>query len=240
MPTNTKVLIAEEHLLMAQGLRKLLETEFENVKITKCGRDLFSTVASFKPDVILLDSNLAQLHALEPTRDFQKLAEVSKVIMLASHPEPSHVVEAFRCGVSGYVLKQCSFPELIEAIDQVMSGRTYVTRLISPRAIAAAADRIQVKHAPPLTLRQREVLQLVAEGCTAKEIGFQLNLSVKTAVFHKMAIMDKLRLRTTAELTRYAIENKIVPAKWLQPARIKPAVESPTAMATAAPLLARA
>jgi DNA-binding NarL/FixJ family response regulator len=237
MPNSTKVLIAEEHLLLAQGLRKLLESEFENVKIMKYGRDLFSSVASFRPDVILLDRALAQLRALEPARDFQKLAEVSKVIMLAGHPEPSHVVEALRCGVRGYVLKRCSFPELIEAIHQVMTGRTYVTRLISQRAIAAAADQIQVKDAPPLTLRQREVLQLVAEGCTAKEIGIQLNLSVKTAVFHKMAIMDKLGLRTTAELTRYAIENNIVPTKWLQPARIEAAGES---LATVEPALARA
>ncbi|MEY2414000.1 MAG: hypothetical protein QOD84_2606 [Acidobacteriaceae bacterium] len=237
MTNSTKVLIAEEHLLMAQGLRKLLETEFENVKIMKYGRDLFSSVASFKPDVILLDRALAQLHGLDPARDFQKLADVSKVIMMAGQPEPSHVVEAFRCGVTGYVLKRCSFPELIEAINQVMTGRTYVTRLISQRAIAAAADRVQMKDNPPLTLRQREVLQLVAEGCTAKEIGIRLNLSVKTAVFHKMAIMDKLGLRTTAELTRYAIEHNIVPTKWPQPARIEAAGEC---LATVEPEFARA
>jgi DNA-binding NarL/FixJ family response regulator len=221
MPTGTKVLIAEEYFLMAQGLRKLLENEFQNVQIVEDGRDLFHSVASFKPDVILLDSRLAQLNGMDPARHFPKLAAVSKVIIVSGHAEPASVAEAFRAGVSGYVLKQCAFSELAQAIRQVIDGKPYVTPLISLRSIAAVADAMPLKYAVPLTPRQREVLQLVAEGCTAKEIANQLNLSVKTAVFHKMAIMDKLGLRTTAELTRYAIENNIVPAKWRQPARVE-------------------
>ncbi len=212
MLTSTKVLIAEEHFLMAQGLRKLLESEFENVKIAENGRELFSTVASFKPGVILLDGGLTLLNGTRPAEYFHKLAAVSKVIILSANAEPGHVVEALRSGVSGYLLKRCAFSELTQAIQQVINGKTYVTHLVSPRAVAAAADRVPVRDAVSLTPRQREVLQLVAEGCTAKEIASRLNLSVKTAVFHKMAIMDKLALRTTAELTRYAIENNIVPA----------------------------
>ncbi len=234
MPTSTKILVAEKYLLMAQGLRRLLESEFENVKIMKDGRDLFSIVANFKPDVILLDSALAQLNCTDPPWNVQNLVAVSKVIILTGHTDLLHVAKALKFGVCGYLLKRCSVSELTEAIHQVVAGKTYVTGLISQRAIAAAADQIPVKDAPPLTVRQREVLQLVAEGCTAKEIGIQLNLSVKTAVFHKMAIMDKLGLRTTAELTRYAIENNIVPAKWLQPARIEPARASSTLRTRAA------
>jgi DNA-binding NarL/FixJ family response regulator len=218
MTLSTKILIAEEHFLMAQGLRKLLESEFENVEILENGRDLFSTVASFKPDVILLDGGLLQLNGMEQARYFHNLAAAAKVIIVTGYAQPSHVVEAFRSGVSGYVLKRCTFSELTQAIRQVINGKTYVTRLISQRAIAVAADQVPAKDAASLTPRQREVLQLVAEGCTAKEIANQLNLSVKTAVFHKMAIMDKLGLRTTAELTRYAIENNIVPVKWRQSA----------------------
>jgi DNA-binding NarL/FixJ family response regulator len=204
-------LIAEEHLLMAQGLRKLLESEFEHVEILENGRDLFSAAASFKPDVILLDSGLAQWNGIELVAYLQKLAVVSKVIIVASHAEPAYVAEALRAGVYGCVLKRCTFSELTQAIRQVIKGKSYVTRLISERAITVVSGQLAFKDA--LTSRQREVLQLVAEGCTAKEIANQLGLSVKTAVFHKMAIMDKLGLRTTAELTRYAIENNIVAAR---------------------------
>jgi len=209
MLTSTKVLIAEEHFLMAQGLQKLLESEFEDVKVVENGRDLFSTVASFKPGVILLDGGLTLASGTGAAQYFQKLAAVSKVIVLSANAEPGRVVEALRCGVSGYLLKRCTFSELTRAIQQVIDGKTYVTQLVSQRTIAAAADRVPATDAASLTPRQREVLQLVAEGCTAKEIANRLGLSVKTAVFHKMAIMDKLGMRTTAELTRYAIENNI-------------------------------
>ena len=165
------------------------------------GRDLFSAVASFKPEVILLDNDgLAQRNGIELAVYFQKLSEASKVIIVAGAASPAYVAEALRAGVRGCVLKQCTFSELTQAIHQVIGGKSYVTRLISERAIAFAANHVAVKDA--LTSRQREVLQLVAEGCNAKEIANQLSLSVKTAVFHKMAIMDKLSLRTRAELTR--------------------------------------
>jgi DNA-binding NarL/FixJ family response regulator len=232
--TSTKVLIAERHLLMAQGLRKLLQSEFENVEIVENSRDLFSTAACFRPDVVLLDGGLTELNSPEAWRCFQTLSAVAKIIVLTGEAEPSHVVEAFRAGVSGYLLKRCTFSELTQAIRQVINGKTYVTRLISPRAVGVAADRTPGKDASTLTPRQREVLQLVAAGCTAKEVANQLNLSAKTAVFHKMAIMDKLGLRTTAELTRYALENNIVPAKWRPSAASeKTAADSPVLAAAA-------
>ncbi|HEY6392394.1 MAG TPA: response regulator transcription factor, partial [Bryobacteraceae bacterium] len=232
--TSTKVLIAEEQLLIAQALQKLLESEFEKVEIVETGRDVFSTAASFKPDVILLDSEYARSNGNPLVRYFQKLAGFSKVIVVTGHADGAYVVEAFRAGVSGYVLKRCTFSELSEAIRQVVNGKTYVTRLISPRAIAAAADPIPPKDAISLTPRQREVLQMVAEGYTAKEIANQLNLSVKTAVFHKMAIMDKLGLRTTAELTRYAIENGIVRAQSRPETHIELHAEATTALVATA------
>ncbi len=232
MPTSTRVLIVEEHLLMAQGLRKLLESDFEHVEILENGRDLFTTAAGFKPDVILLDSGLARGNGIELDVYFQKLAIISKVIIVAGHAEPAYVAKALRAGVSGCVLKRCTFSELTLAIRQVITGKSYVTPLISERAIAVAANHLALKDV--LTSRQREVLQLVAEGCTAKEIAHQLSLSVKTAVFHKMAIMDKLGLRTTAELTRYAMENNIVPAKWRQPAAVERNAEAPIARAATA------
>jgi DNA-binding NarL/FixJ family response regulator len=223
MPTNVKVLIAEEHLLMAQCLQKLLEAEFENVEIMEEGRDLFDSVASFRPDVILLDSRLAHLNGIKPATHFPKLAAVSKVIVITGHAEPAHVAEAFRAGVSGYVLKRCTCSEFTQAIWQVIHGRTNIKQLVSQRAVTDA-----------LTPRQLEVLHLVAQGSTAKEIANQLKLSVKTAVFHKTSIMDRLGLRTIAELTRYAIENDILPTNWRRPAHAELNAETFGPLAAAA------
>jgi DNA-binding NarL/FixJ family response regulator len=223
MATNPKVLIAEEHFLTAQCLRRLLESEFDEVEIVENGRDLFDTVASFRPDVILLDSELAHLKGIKPATHFPTLAAVSKVIVMTGRAEPGHVAEAFRAGVSGYVLKRCTCSEFTRAIWQVIHGRTHITQLVS-----------QPAGIDPLTPRQLEVLQLVAQGCTAKEIANQLKLSAKTAVFHKTSIMDRLGLRTTAELTRYAIENNILPTTWRRPAEAELNAETFGALAGAA------
>src|ERR1700693_1016932 len=210
MDCKTRVLIAEDHTLMAEGLRKLLECEFESVQTVGNGRQLLDTVATSKPDIVLLDIGMPLLNGIEAARRLGKILPSTKVVIVTGHNEPQYVVEAFRAGATGFVLKRCAVSELVTAIKQVLAGHTYVTPLVADRAVEAA--RAYVRPGPSLTSRQREVLQLVAEGCTAKEIANVLKLSVKTAVFHKMAIMDKLGLRTTAELTRYALEQGIANA----------------------------
>jgi DNA-binding NarL/FixJ family response regulator len=210
MDRKTRVVIAEDHTLMAEGLRKLLECEFESVEMVGNGRQLLDLVSLQKPDVVLLDIGMPLLNGIEATRRFSKISPATKIVIVTAHNEPQYVVEAFRAGATGFVLKRCAVSELVNAIRQVLSGHTYVTPLVADRAVEAARDT--VRPGPALTSRQREVLQLVAEGCTAKEIANLLKLSVKTAVFHKMAIMDKLGLRTTAELTRYALEQGIATA----------------------------
>jgi DNA-binding NarL/FixJ family response regulator len=210
MDCKTRVLIAEDHTLMAEGLRKLLECEFESVRTVANGRQLLEVVAAWTPDIVLLDIGMPLLNGIEATRRLGKVSPSTKVVMVTAHNEPQYVVESFRAGATGFVLKRCAVSELVNAIRQVLDGHTYVTPLVADRAVEAA--RVCVRPGPSLTSRQREVLQLVAEGCTAKEIANVLKLSVKTAVFHKMAIMDKLGLRTTAELTRYALEQGIATA----------------------------
>ena len=210
MDCKTRVVIAEDHTLMAEGLRRLLECEFESVQTVANGRQLLDIAAAWKPDVVLLDIGMPLLNGIEATRRLSKTSPSTKVVMVTAHNEPQYVVEAFRAGATGFVLKRCALSELVNAIRQVLDGHTYVTPLVADRAVEAA--RGSVRPGPALTSRQREVLQLVAEGCTAKEIANVLKLSVKTAVFHKMAIMDKLGLRTTAELTRYALEQGIATA----------------------------
>ena len=203
---KTRIVIAEDHTLIAEGLRKLLESEFESVAMVGNGRELLRTAAVFKPHIAVVDIVMPVLNGIEATRGLSKISPATKVVILTAHNEPQYVVEAFRAGATGFVLKRCAFSELVIAIRRAMAGQTYVTPLAAGQAVEAPSEN---PLGPTLTPRQREVLQLVSEGCTAKEIAQALKLSVKTAVFHKMAIMEKLGLHTTAELTRYALEHGI-------------------------------
>src|ERR1700736_6258704 len=210
MDTRARVVIAENHTLVAEGLRRLLEDEFQLLDTVGNGRDLLKAVEDTLPDLVLLDIGMPILNGIEATRHVRKTSPDSKVVILTAHSEPEYVMEAFQAGACGYVFKRCAVSELVVALRQVLSGRIYVTPQVAEHVVAAATDPKMRRNPTYLTSRQREVLQLVAEGCTAKEIANWLNLSVKTAVFHKMAIMDKLGLRTTAELTRYALNHGIV------------------------------
>lgn len=201
-----RVVIAEDHTLMAAGLRALLECEFESVTTVGSGRELLDSVAVSKPDVALVDISMPLLNGIEATRLLSKISPATKVIIVTAHTDPQYVVEAFRAGASAFVLKRCAVSELVSAIRCVLAGDTYVTPLVAGQVVEAVR---QPAPGPTLTSRQREVLRLVSEGCTAKEIANVLKFSVKTAVFHKTSIMDKLRLHTTAELTRYALEHGI-------------------------------
>ena len=200
-----RLLIVEDQTLMAEGLRKLLECEFETIAIVG-GHDFIDVAASSKPDVVLLDIDVTLLNGIEVTRRLSEVSPATKLIILTGHANPQYFVKAFGAEVRGFVLKRCAVSELVTAIRSVLVGQTYVTPLLADRAVEAARESAP---GPVLTSRQREVLQLVAEGCTAKEIASALNLSVKTAVFHRIALMDKLGLRTTAELTRYALEHGV-------------------------------
>ena len=201
-----RIIIAEDHTLIAEGLRKLLEAEFGSVTVVRNGRELLDTVAAAKPHVALIDIAMPLLNGIEATRRLSKISPATKVVIVTAHDEPRHVVEAFRAGASGFVLKRCALSELVIAIRRVLEGQTYITPLVADQAVETAREPAP---GPALTSRQREVLQLVAEGRTAKEIANVLKISVKTAVFHKTALMEKLGLHTIAELTRYALEHGI-------------------------------
>ena len=206
MDRAIRVVIAEDHTLMAEGLRKLLQGEFESITTVGNGRELIDTVAASKPDVALVDIVMPLLNGIEATPRIGKISPATRVVILTAHPDPHYVAEAFRAGATGYVLKRCAVSELVAAMRAVLAGQTYVTPLLERRAIEGVQESAPE---PVLTPRQREVLQLIAEGRTAKEIANALNMSVKTAVYHKMAIRDKLGLHSTAELTRYAMEHGI-------------------------------
>lgn len=197
--------------MVAECLQRLIEDHFPGVEIVQSGEELLKLAATLKPDVVLMDIEMPVLNGIEATRLLRKVSPATKVIILTVHNQPEYVAEAIRAGATGYVLKCCAFSELLIAIRQVLKGYLYLTASVSQRDVSAALNVNTQSVHRTLTSRQREVLRLVAEGCTAKEIATALNLSVKTAVYHRMAIMDKLGIRTTAELTRYALGHGLVP-----------------------------
>ena len=205
-----RVVLADDHALVAEGIQKLLEPRVELVKTVTDGRALLEATEHAAPDVAVVDIALPLLNGLDAARHLRKRTPEVKLIMLTMHADQTFVTEAFKLGVSGYVLKQSAASELLFAIDEVMKGRTYVSPAVAEalvhRATASPEERRdQEGSSDSLSLRQREVLQLVAEGKSTKEIAATLNVSIKTVEFHKTRIMKELGLRTTAELTKYAV-----------------------------------
>jgi DNA-binding NarL/FixJ family response regulator len=207
-----RVLLADDHLLVLEGLQRILETDFELVGAAENGRELLRLTDELKPDVVLVDISMPLLNGIDATKQLLKISPQSKVVFVTMHSDSDYVVEAFRAGASGYLLKRSAASELVNAIHEVMKGRYYVTPLVTKEALSPlfGAGQEARKLSSTLTSRQREVLQLVAEGRSVKEIASILKVSAKTVEFHKAALMDRLGIHTTAELTRYAIEHGLI------------------------------
>jgi DNA-binding NarL/FixJ family response regulator len=207
-----RLLIADDHELLLDGLRRLLEADFDLIGAVGDGREAVAAYEQLRPDVMLLDIGMPGLNGIEAARQVKRTFPDARVIFVTMQTDRVYVEEAFRAGASGYVVKQAAAGELIEAIRTVLLGRRY----ISPR-IAATLGTVEFDpdgdSAPQfggrLTPRQREVLQLVAEGKSMKEIARILDISVRTVEFHKNGLIQQLGLRTVAELTRYALDQKI-------------------------------
>jgi DNA-binding NarL/FixJ family response regulator len=197
---------------VAEGLRSLLEPEFELVGVVQDGRSLIAEAKKIRPEVIVLDISMPLLNGIEAAQQIHKSDPNIKLIFLTMHPDVAFVREAFRAGASAYLLKRAAVSELVTAIRETLKGRSYLTPLITHETLHFFLGKPTeaVTAQSELTLRQREVLQLVAEGRSIKEIASILHISPKTAAFHKYRIMDELGLRTTAELTQYAIKHRIV------------------------------
>jgi DNA-binding NarL/FixJ family response regulator len=200
---RARLLLADDHTLVTAGLRKLLEPEFDVVGTAADGRALIEEAEHLQPDVILLDITLPLLNGIEAARAIKRTSPEVKIIFVTMHSDPDYVAEAFRAGGSGYVLKRSAASELVAAIGEVLAGRSYLTPLVD-------AQPAPGRRAGRLTGRQREVLQLVAEGHSTKEIAGILKISIKTVEFHKSGIMQKLSMHSTAELTRYAIDHGMI------------------------------
>ena len=207
-----RVLLADDHKIVIEGLKSLLRDEFEIVGSVEDGRALVEQASTLYPDVIVADISMPQLNGIEAARQIKKIDKNIKIVFLTMHQDATYAANAFEAGASGFVLKHSASSELIRAIREAIKGRTYVTPLIAGDLIytyqeACSPEKNLFKKISP---RQREVLQLLAEGKSAKEIASILNISTRTVEFHKYRMMETLNIKTSAELIRYAMKHGII------------------------------
>jgi DNA-binding NarL/FixJ family response regulator len=212
MSKTTRVLIGDDHVLVLEGLRRVLQDHFEISGTATDGRELVAAAKQLEPDVVLTDMSMPLLNGIEATRQIRAAVPNARIIVLTQNVDRDYARAAFDAGAAGYVVKQSAVTELVDAVRRVVAGEFYVSPLLVDKNAAGAVDRKvnpRELFGATLTPRQREVLQLVAEGKSGKEIAYLLNVSVKTVDFHKADIMQRLGLHSTAELTRYALEHGI-------------------------------
>jgi DNA-binding NarL/FixJ family response regulator len=195
-----RILMADDHAIVLAGLRKLVEAEGEVVGMVEDGRSLVEAAQELRPDIVLLDISMPLLNGLDAARQLTKLVPESKLIFLTMHATPTYATEAFKAGAAGYLIKRSAAAELTPLITKDVLAATL-------QSVDGASTRPLVNS---LTQRQREVLQLIAEGKGTKAIASLLNISVKTVEFHKFKMMGELNLHSTAELVKYAIAEGLV------------------------------
>jgi DNA-binding NarL/FixJ family response regulator len=210
--SKTKVLLADDHTIVAEGLRSLLEDEFDLVGVVNDGRALLEAARNLNPEVIIADISMPLLNGLDAARQLRRDGVAAKIVFLTMHADVQLAAEAFRAGASGYLVKQSAADELITAIHEVVKGRAYISPLITKDVLNFLMDAARGTEwrSVKLTPRQREVLQLVAEGRTMKEIASILNISARTVESHKYEMMEALGVQTNAELVQYAIKIGLV------------------------------
>ena len=211
---KSRVLVADDHTLVADLCKKLLETEFDVIGTVSNGRALVRAALQLKPDVIVVDIAMPLLNGLDAGAQVKDALPAVKLIFLTMNSDTDLAAEAFRRGASGYLLKTCAASEMVIAVREVLRGKTYMSRALCKDEVnyLRRQEKKLVDEEYRLTERQREVLQLLAEGKVMKEIGGVLNMSTRTVAFHKYRIMEALGARSSAELVRYAIRNHIVAA----------------------------
>jgi DNA-binding NarL/FixJ family response regulator len=207
---GTRVLLADDHTLLLGAFEKLLSDECDVVGQVSDGRALVAAAEQLKPDVIVLDISMPLLNGVEAARQIKQKLKTVKLVFLTMNEDADLAAEAFRAGESAYLLKRSAASELPLAIREVMQGRSYVTPLVTEGLVESLLQPEPRKPAHELTPRQREVLQLLAEGRSMKEVASVLNLTPRTVAFHKYRMMDELKVKSTAELVQYAVKHHIV------------------------------
>jgi len=206
----TRIVLADDHVLVRQGLKSLLEREhFQVMAEASDGQDAVRLIEVHHPDIAILDISMPTLNGIDAARGLSRTALKTKVILLTQHEEEQYIHEALEAGVKGYVLKNQVANDLIQAIRQVCRGEFYLSPGIS-RAVMEAYRNKSDRPADPLTVRERQVLQLIAEGKSTKDTASVLGISVKTAESHRMRLMQKLNIHETASLVRYAVRRGLI------------------------------
>jgi DNA-binding NarL/FixJ family response regulator len=205
---RARILLADDHTMLLDAFRALLEPEFEVVGTATDGRMLIDEFSRLKPDVVVVDVGMPMLNGLDAGRQLKSLQRSVKLIYLTMNPEPDLAREALRLGASGYVLKSSAASELKQAIQEALKGRSYITPLITQDVVGLLLEPTARSH--ELTTRQREVLQLLAEGRSMKEVASILDVTPRTVAFHKYRMMEQLNLKTSAELVQYAVKHGII------------------------------
>jgi DNA-binding NarL/FixJ family response regulator len=208
--SRPRVLLADDHALLLGAFEKLLCAECDIVGQVSDGRALVEAAGELRPDVIVLDISMPLLNGLEAARQIKNKSRDVKLVFLTMNEDTDLAAEAFRAGASAYLLKRSAASELLTAIREVMQGRSYVTPLITEGLVGSLMHGDDRTPGHELTPRQREVLQLLAEGRSMKEVGSLLNLTPRTVAFHKYRMMEQLKVKSTAELVQYAVKHHIV------------------------------
>lgn len=211
--TRVRILLAEDHTLVAEAFQRLLEPQYEVVAIVADGRALLKAGLQLKPDIAIIDIGMPLLNGLDAARELKRLLPATKVVFVTMNDDPDIASEARRFGASGYLLKTSASAELLQAVQEVLRGNSYVTPCISERLrLEFIRDPRANRPARHLTMRQREVLQLLAEGRPMKEVADILQITPRTVAFHKYRTMETFRLKSNAELIRFVIREGIIKA----------------------------
>ena len=211
---RSRILIADDHNLVAELCKRLLETEFSVIGVVSDGRALVRAARELKPDVVVLDIAMPILNGLDAGRQLKGMFPAVKLVYLTMNPDVEVAAEAFRRGASGYLLKTCAAADIVVAVRTVLRGKSYISKALSRDTIEflRRQDKELSEEGELLTKRQREVLQLLAEGKVMKEVGEILHMTTRTVAYHKYRMMEALGAKSNAELIKYAVRNHVVAA----------------------------
>jgi len=208
--SRSRILIADDHTLVADLCKKLLEAEFDVVGTVGDGRALLQSAVDLKPDVIVVDVAMPILNGLDAGQQVKQMVPAVKLVYLTMNPDPEVAAEAFRRGASGYLLKTCAADQMVIAVRKVLRGMSYLSPQLSKETVSYLRKQSMLQEEQErLTERQREVLQLLAEGHTMKEAADVLHVTARTVAFHKYRVMQQFRLKSNAELIQFAIDQRL-------------------------------
>ena len=203
------VILADDHTLVLEGFRRLLETHCELLATVGDGQRLLQAVAQHRPDIVILDISMPVMNGIEAARTLKAKFPSMKLVFVTMHADPAYIRAAFQAGASGYILKQSLSDELTQALHTVLRGQAYVTPLIAKDVVDGVLSN-DMQPLFELTARQQEVLQLIVDGLSAKDIAAKLSISHRTVEFHKAQLMQQLDLHSTVELIKFALTNGLV------------------------------